>query len=90
MFSLRQSFTAHSDPSCAVSHMVQSGGGVWMAFSRSSSIHLFHTETLEQLQEVNISPRATSVTTGPANHSTSPSHIISSHAADHSMTNSGL
>lgn len=64
-----QSFTAHPDPTCAVSHMVQSGGGVWMAFSQSSSIHLFHTETLEQLQEVNISARTTSLTTGTANHS---------------------
>lgn len=60
----KQSFTAHSDPTCAVSHMVQSGGGVWMAFSQGSSIHLFHTETLEQLQEVNISARTTSLTTG--------------------------
>lgn len=69
VLSLCQSFTAHSDPTCAVSHMVQSGGGVWMAFSQGSSIHLFHTETLEQLQEVNISARTTSLTTGAANQS---------------------
>lgn len=36
--------------------MVRSGGGVWMAFSRGSSIHLFHTETLELLQEVTVCP----------------------------------
>lgn len=40
-----------------------------MAFSQGSSIHLFHTETLEQLQEVNISARTTSLTTGAANQS---------------------
>lgn len=77
-----QSFTAHPDPSCAVSHMVQSGGGVWMAFRRSSSIHLFHTETLEQLQEVNVSARTSSVSSGPANRSRAPHHLRP--AADHS------
>uniref|UniRef100_A0A8C2DVB6 Rho guanine nucleotide exchange factor (GEF) 10-like b n=1 Tax=Cyprinus carpio TaxID=7962 RepID=A0A8C2DVB6_CYPCA len=30
-------------------------GGVWMAFSEGSSLRLFHTETLEHLQEINIS-----------------------------------
>ncbi|KAK9515897.1 hypothetical protein VZT92_026497 [Zoarces viviparus] len=57
-----QSFTAHSDPGCSVSHMIRSGGGVWMAFTQGSSIHLFHTETLEPLQEVNISTRTAHLT----------------------------
>ncbi len=39
----------------SVAHMVRAGGGVWMAFSEGSSIRLFHTETLEHLQEINIS-----------------------------------
>ncbi|KAK2898072.1 rho guanine nucleotide exchange factor 10-like protein isoform X2 [Channa argus] len=59
-----QSFEAHSDPGVTVSHMVRSGGGVWMAFTQGSSLHLFHTETLEQLQEVNISTRTTHLTPG--------------------------
>ncbi|XP_069544114.1 rho guanine nucleotide exchange factor 10-like protein [Brachyistius frenatus] len=45
--------------------MVRSGGGVWMVFTRCSSIHLFHTETLEPLQEVNISTRNTHLSPGP-------------------------
>ncbi|XP_037629561.1 rho guanine nucleotide exchange factor 10-like protein isoform X2 [Sebastes umbrosus] len=57
-----QSFKAHSDPGCRVSHMIRSGGGVWMAFTQGSSIHLFHTETLELLQEVNISTRTAHLT----------------------------
>ncbi|XP_042348552.1 rho guanine nucleotide exchange factor 10-like protein [Plectropomus leopardus] len=61
-----QSFKAHSDPGCSVSHMVRSGGGVWMAFTQASSIHLFHTETLEPLQEVNIFTRTTHLTPGKA------------------------
>ncbi|KAI9532520.1 hypothetical protein NQZ68_031222, partial [Dissostichus eleginoides] len=59
-----QSFRAHSDPGRSVSHMTRSGGGVWMAFTQGSSIHLFHTETLEHLQEVNISTRTAHLTTG--------------------------
>ncbi|XP_040049061.2 rho guanine nucleotide exchange factor 10-like protein isoform X2 [Gasterosteus aculeatus] len=59
-----QSFTAHSDPGCSVRHMIRSGGGVWMAFTQGSSIHLFHTETLEPLQDVNISTRTTHLRPG--------------------------
>ncbi|KAJ8370958.1 hypothetical protein SKAU_G00109860 [Synaphobranchus kaupii] len=56
---LTQSFEAHQDPAVSVAHMVRAGGGVWMAFSEGSSIRLFHTETLEHLQEINISTRST-------------------------------
>ncbi|XP_019205732.1 rho guanine nucleotide exchange factor 10-like protein isoform X2 [Oreochromis niloticus] len=59
-----QSFEAHADPDFSVSHMVHSGGGVWMAFTKGSSIHLFHTETLQQLQEVNISTRTNYLSPG--------------------------
>ncbi|KAM4610770.1 rho guanine nucleotide exchange factor 10-like protein isoform 2-T4 [Polymixia lowei] len=59
-----QSFEAHPNPAASVSHMVRSGGGVWMAFSQGSSIHLFHTETLEHLQEINISTRSVHLTPG--------------------------
>uniref|UniRef100_A0A8C2JMR2 Rho guanine nucleotide exchange factor (GEF) 10-like a n=1 Tax=Cyprinus carpio TaxID=7962 RepID=A0A8C2JMR2_CYPCA len=50
-----QRFEVHKDPLVSVAHMVRAGGGVWMAFSEGSSIRLFHTETLEHLQEINIS-----------------------------------
>uniref|UniRef100_A0A4W4FRL0 DH domain-containing protein n=1 Tax=Electrophorus electricus TaxID=8005 RepID=A0A4W4FRL0_ELEEL len=53
-----QKFEAHQDPTVSVTHMVRVGGGVWMAFSEGSCIHLFHTETLEHLQEINISTRS--------------------------------
>lgn len=43
----------------SVTHMVKAGSGVWMAFSSGSSIRLFHTETLEHLQEINIATRTT-------------------------------
>uniref|UniRef100_A0A3P8NK58 DH domain-containing protein n=1 Tax=Astatotilapia calliptera TaxID=8154 RepID=A0A3P8NK58_ASTCA len=65
-----QSFEAHSDPDFHVSHMVHSGGGVWMAFTKGSSIHLFHTETLQQLQEINISTRTNYLSPGKAKNDT--------------------
>ncbi|XP_042562538.1 rho guanine nucleotide exchange factor 10-like protein, partial [Clupea harengus] len=52
-----QSVEAHPDPAVSVTHMVRAGGGVWMAFSEGSSLRLFHTETLEHLQEINVSTR---------------------------------
>uniref|UniRef100_A0A8C6SP29 Rho guanine nucleotide exchange factor (GEF) 10-like a n=2 Tax=Neogobius melanostomus TaxID=47308 RepID=A0A8C6SP29_9GOBI len=57
-------FEVHPDPMVSVAHMAQAGGGVWMAFSEGSSIRLFHTETLELLQEINISTRSTLLNTG--------------------------
>ncbi|XP_035517756.1 rho guanine nucleotide exchange factor 10-like protein isoform X1 [Morone saxatilis] len=60
-----QKFEVHPDPMVSVAHMACAGGGVWMAFSEGSSIRLFHTETLELLQEINISTRSTLLNTGP-------------------------
>ncbi|XP_041813379.1 rho guanine nucleotide exchange factor 10-like protein isoform X1 [Chelmon rostratus] len=59
-----QKFEVHPDPMISVAHMACAGGGVWMAFSEGSSIRLFHTETLELLQEINISTRSTLLNTG--------------------------
>lgn len=59
-----QKFEVHPDPMVSVTHMACAGGGVWMAFSEGSSIRLFHTETLELLQEINISTRSTLLSTG--------------------------
>lgn len=47
-----------------MTHMIKAGSGVWMAFSLGSSIRLFHTETLEHLQEINIATRTTFVLPG--------------------------
>ncbi|KAL1021346.1 hypothetical protein UPYG_G00012080 [Umbra pygmaea] len=59
-----QSFEVHPEPGVSVSHMVLAGGGVWMAFSEGSSIRLFHTETLEHLQEINIATQSTFLSPG--------------------------
>ncbi|XP_029357606.1 rho guanine nucleotide exchange factor 10-like protein isoform X3 [Echeneis naucrates] len=60
----QQKFEVHPEPMVSVTHMACAGGGVWMAFSEGSSIRLFHTETLELLQEINISTRSTLLNTG--------------------------
>ncbi|XP_078095175.1 rho guanine nucleotide exchange factor 10-like protein isoform X1 [Mustelus asterias] len=60
-------FDAHPDSEVDVTHMMKAGGGVWMAFSAGSSIRLFHTETLEHLQEINVVPRSTFFTPGQKN-----------------------
>ncbi|NWJ01838.1 ARGAL protein, partial [Crypturellus undulatus] len=60
----QQTFEAHPEAEAAVTHMVRAGSGVWMAFASGSSIRLFHTETLEHLQEINIATRTTFVLPG--------------------------
>lgn len=71
---LLQKFEVHPDPMVSVTHMACAGGGVWMAFSEGSSIRLFHTETLELLQEINISARSMLQNTGT--HSSDFTHLF--------------
>ncbi|XP_074832034.1 rho guanine nucleotide exchange factor 10-like protein isoform X3 [Carettochelys insculpta] len=63
----QQTFEAHPEEEASVTHMIKAGSGVWMAFSSGSSIRLFHTETLEHLQEINIATRTTFVLPGQKN-----------------------
>uniref|UniRef100_A0A8C8S319 Rho guanine nucleotide exchange factor 10-like protein n=1 Tax=Pelusios castaneus TaxID=367368 RepID=A0A8C8S319_9SAUR len=64
---VQQTFEAHPDEETSVTHMIKAGSGIWMAFSLGSSIRLFHTETLEHLQEINIATRTTFVLPGQKN-----------------------
>ncbi|GAA6082992.1 rho guanine nucleotide exchange factor 10 isoform X1 [Tachysurus ichikawai] len=45
---------AHQEEGMVVSQMVVAGVGIWIAFSSGSTLRLFHTETLEHLQDINI------------------------------------
>ncbi|XP_078069713.1 rho guanine nucleotide exchange factor 10 [Mustelus asterias] len=47
-------FEAHQEEGMLISHMAVAGVGVWIAFSSGSALRLFHTETLEHLQDINI------------------------------------
>uniref|UniRef100_A0A8C5B8W9 Rho guanine nucleotide exchange factor 10 n=1 Tax=Gadus morhua TaxID=8049 RepID=A0A8C5B8W9_GADMO len=52
--STRTQLEAHQEEGMVVSHMVVAGVGIWIAFSSGSTLRLFHTETLEHLQDINI------------------------------------
>ncbi|XP_063001238.1 rho guanine nucleotide exchange factor 10-like protein isoform X2 [Elgaria multicarinata webbii] len=60
-------FEGHPEEDASVTHMIKAGSGVWMAFSSGSSIRLFHTETLELLQEINVATRTTFALPGQRN-----------------------
>ncbi|MBN3310625.1 ARHGA factor, partial [Amia calva] len=45
---------AHQEEGMVISHMAVAGVGIWIAFSSGSTLRLFHTETLEHLQDINI------------------------------------
>ncbi|XP_059838009.1 rho guanine nucleotide exchange factor 10 isoform X6 [Hypanus sabinus] len=51
---LQQQFVAHQEEGMLISHMAVAGVGVWIAFSSGSALRLFHTETLQHLQDINI------------------------------------
>ncbi|XP_071839879.1 rho guanine nucleotide exchange factor 10-like isoform X3 [Apostichopus japonicus] len=49
------SFEAHQDPRQNVRQLVMAGIGVWVAFTASDTIRLFHLETLQVLQDISVS-----------------------------------
>ncbi|XP_067877853.1 rho guanine nucleotide exchange factor 10 isoform X2 [Heterodontus francisci] len=51
---VEQQFEAHQEEGMVISHMAVAGVGVWIAFSSGSALRLFHTETHEHLQDINI------------------------------------
>ncbi|XP_062822011.1 rho guanine nucleotide exchange factor 10-like protein isoform X2 [Anolis carolinensis] len=63
----QQTFEAHPEAEASVTHAIKAGSGVWMAFVLGSSIRLFHTETLELLQEINVATRTTFALPGQKN-----------------------
>lgn len=47
-----------------VSHMVVAGVGIWISFSTGSTLRLFHTETLDHLQDINIATAVNNILPG--------------------------
>lgn len=54
VLNFQRQLEAHQEEGMVVSHMVVAGVGIWIAFSSGSTLRLFHTETLEHLQDINI------------------------------------
>uniref|UniRef100_A0A8C5MSU0 Rho guanine nucleotide exchange factor 10 n=1 Tax=Leptobrachium leishanense TaxID=445787 RepID=A0A8C5MSU0_9ANUR len=51
---IEHQFDAHHEEGMVVSHMAVAGVGIWIAFTSGSTLRLFHTETFQHLQDINI------------------------------------
>uniref|UniRef100_A0A3Q4GPN4 Rho guanine nucleotide exchange factor 10 n=1 Tax=Neolamprologus brichardi TaxID=32507 RepID=A0A3Q4GPN4_NEOBR len=78
--SVERQLEAHQDEGMVVSHMVVAGVGIWIAFSSGSTLRLFHTETLEHLQDINIATPVHSILPGSQRVSVSSRGMVSLHA----------
>lgn len=60
----QRQFEAHQEEGMIVSHMVVAGVGIWISFSSGSTLRLFHTETLDHLQDINIATAVNNILPG--------------------------
>uniref|UniRef100_A0A3B3U1R3 Rho guanine nucleotide exchange factor 10 n=1 Tax=Poecilia latipinna TaxID=48699 RepID=A0A3B3U1R3_9TELE len=79
---------AHQEEGMVVSHMVVAGVGIWIAFSSGSTVRLFHTETLEHLQDINIATTVNNIL--PGNQRVSVSSLLVCHGLLLAGTNLGV
>ncbi|KAM6912529.1 rho guanine nucleotide exchange factor 10 isoform 2-T2 [Xenentodon cancila] len=79
---------AHQEEGMVVSHMVVAGVGIWIAFSSGSTLRLFHTETLEHLQDINIATPVNNIL--PGNQRVSVSSLLVCHGLLLVGTNVGV
>ncbi|XP_049595873.1 rho guanine nucleotide exchange factor 10 isoform X2 [Syngnathus scovelli] len=79
---------AHQEEGMVVSHMVAAGVGIWIAFSSGSTLRLFHTETLEHLQDINIATPVNNLL--PGNQRVSVSSLLVCHGMLLVGTNLGV
>ncbi|XP_050989580.1 rho guanine nucleotide exchange factor 10 isoform X2 [Labeo rohita] len=61
---MERQFEAHQEEGMVVSHMVVAGVGIWISFSTGSTLRLFHTETLDHLQDINIATAVNNILPG--------------------------
>ncbi|XP_047467973.1 rho guanine nucleotide exchange factor 10 isoform X2 [Mugil cephalus] len=86
--SVERQLEAHHEEGMVVSHMVVAGVGIWIAFSSGSSLRLFHTETLEHLQDINIATPVHNIL--PGNQRVSVSSLLVCHGLLLVGTNLGV
>ncbi|CAF1328704.1 unnamed protein product [Rotaria sordida] len=53
---IRKQFQVHSRPEHSVQHITWSGDGVWLSIRLSSTLQLYHAQTYQHLQDVDIQP----------------------------------
>uniref|UniRef100_A0A8C2HLI7 Rho guanine nucleotide exchange factor 10 n=1 Tax=Cyprinus carpio TaxID=7962 RepID=A0A8C2HLI7_CYPCA len=61
---VERQFEAHQEEGMVVSHMVVACVGIWISFSTGSTLRLFHTETLDHLQDINIATAVNNILPG--------------------------
>ncbi|CAF5189562.1 unnamed protein product, partial [Rotaria magnacalcarata] len=53
---VRKQFDVHSRPDHSVQQMTWSGDGVWLSIRLSSTLQLYHAQTYQHLQDVDVQP----------------------------------
>ncbi|CAF1455688.1 unnamed protein product, partial [Adineta steineri] len=53
---VRKQFDVHSRPDHSVQHMTWSGDGVWLSIRLSSTLQLYHAQSYQHLQDVDVQP----------------------------------
>ncbi|CAB1448185.1 unnamed protein product [Pleuronectes platessa] len=86
--SVERQLETHQEEGMVVSHMVVAGVGIWIAFSSGSTLRLFHTETLEPLQDINIATPVHNIL--PGNQRVSVSSLLVCHGLLLVGTNLGV
>ncbi|XP_039993455.1 rho guanine nucleotide exchange factor 10 isoform X2 [Xiphias gladius] len=86
--SVERQLEAHQEEGMVVSYMVVAGVGIWIAFSSGSTLRLFHTETLEHLQDINIATPVHNIL--PGNQRVSVSSLLVCHGLLLVGTNLGV
>jgi hypothetical protein len=56
LFIYQKQFDVHSRPEHSVQHMTWSGDGVWLSIRLSSTLQLYHAQSYQHLQDVDIQP----------------------------------
>ncbi|KAK7142345.1 hypothetical protein R3I94_011883 [Phoxinus phoxinus] len=85
---MERQFEAHQEEGMIVSHMVVAGVGIWISFSSGSTLRLFHTETLDHLQDINITTAVNNIL--PGQQRVSVSSLLVSHGLLLVGTNLGV
>jgi hypothetical protein len=52
----QKQFEVQSRPEHSIQHMTWSGDGVWLSVRLSSTLQLYHAQTFQHLQDVDIQP----------------------------------
>lgn len=61
---LQKSHKLSPDENVVIGHLTRAGVGLWVSYEDQPLIHVYHLETLNQLQDVNVSSAIQKALTG--------------------------